>query len=668
MKAKQKREPFFKPLEEPVTELNWDKLGISPKLVGELRDHVGFAQPTTVQSATIPVLLAQHDALVRARTGSGKTLAYLIPIIQDLVTRKDRVSRTDGTFALILAPTRELVLQIFGVLTSLLRSCHWIVPGHLTGGEKRKSEKARLRKGITVLISTPGRLLDHLETTSSFGLANLQWIVLDEADRLLDLGFEKKVARIVHTLHERQEEACAATSHVVVRRNVLVSATLTEDIEKLASISLRRENTVFIDADRLTPAIKPAKCSSSSLSSVVSSSALGHGGNDDDSDHSDLSDDENEDLKDQYDAPELETPDTLMQFYTTVPCKSRLAVLLTFLRERMSEKVIVFVSNRDSVEFHYHLFRQLALTPIDEASRKRARNPNAPEIPFFQHGILRMHGSMSQLERKESFERFRASPSGILICTDVAARGWDLPELAWVVQYDPPDSASEYIHRVGRTARAGAAGSSIIFLMPAELGFLELLKSKGVTLQERSAATMMRSLASIGILSGAEVTRLASKNKIPASEVLMNELQLRCERLVDGVNQLDPRIRQRKLIKAIKAKAGVVDDEGSDDEEDKITLKDFATRAFGSAVRAYATHSLEMKPIFHPKQLHLGHYAKSFALREAPTKAGTRSVTLRSNADGPSKAKASKRPTRHSAQTLRKMDDKHVMLGEFAAN
>lgn len=119
---------------------------------------------------------------------TGKTLAYLLPLINDLMKQEKQIQRGDGTRALIIAPTRELCSQITDILVKLTKSCVWIVTGSISGGEKKKSEKARLRKGVTVLVCTPGRLLDHLKTTEAFHLVNLRWLVLDEADRLLDMG------------------------------------------------------------------------------------------------------------------------------------------------------------------------------------------------------------------------------------------------------------------------------------------------------------------------------------------------------------------------------------------------------------------------------------------------------------------------------------------------
>ena len=138
--------------------------------------------------------------LVNSPTGTGKTLAYAIPIIHDLQALSPPVKRADGPYALIILPTRELVLQSLEVINKLVKPYIWIVPGAVMGGEKKQSEKARLRKGLNVLIGTPGRLLDHVETTKSLGLSRVRWLVLDEADRLLEKGFEETLAKLLGVL------------------------------------------------------------------------------------------------------------------------------------------------------------------------------------------------------------------------------------------------------------------------------------------------------------------------------------------------------------------------------------------------------------------------------------------------------------------------------------
>ena len=174
---------------------------------------------------------SNSDVLIKiAPPALGKTLAYALPLIQRLEQIRPKVSRTDGPYAVVLLPTRELAIQSYEVIETLCRTFVWIVPGLIVGGEKRKAEKSRIRKGINIVIATPGRLLDHLNTTKSLSLKNLLVLIFDEADRLLDMGFEQTVSQILSNVKEQ------------CNRNIqtgLLSATLSPKVENLASISLQ---------------------------------------------------------------------------------------------------------------------------------------------------------------------------------------------------------------------------------------------------------------------------------------------------------------------------------------------------------------------------------------------------------------------------------------------
>jgi ATP-dependent RNA helicase DDX31/DBP7 len=219
--------------------------------------------------------MLDNDVIIQAQTGSGKTLSFLLPVLNHLIRtaaeneksyEKDFFSRSTGAFAIVLVPTRELAQQIAQVLENLLRYTrvpeteennqycrHWIVSGILVGGESKKSEKARLRKGINILVCTPGRLLDHLKTTESFQVGNLRWLVLDEADNLLHLGFEETLRDILVLLNEKGNTAVQSGIRQKVprlpfqRQTILCSATIEGGVEKLAQESLR--NPIFIKVE-----------------------------------------------------------------------------------------------------------------------------------------------------------------------------------------------------------------------------------------------------------------------------------------------------------------------------------------------------------------------------------------------------------------------------------
>ncbi|KAG7202034.1 hypothetical protein KM043_004718 [Ampulex compressa] len=192
---------LVKPINEPVfTKLNFTDLNVHPFMVSNLEQNLGITTMTTVQQKAIPQVLSGKDVLIRSQTGSGKTLSYALPIVELLQKIRPKLSRNSGLRALVVVPTRELVLQTYECFLKLVKPFTWIVPGYLLGGEKRKAEKARLRKGCNILVATPGRLLDHVKHTTALKLHEVRYFVIDEADRMLDMGYEKDMSGIVEAL------------------------------------------------------------------------------------------------------------------------------------------------------------------------------------------------------------------------------------------------------------------------------------------------------------------------------------------------------------------------------------------------------------------------------------------------------------------------------------
>jgi ATP-dependent RNA helicase DDX31/DBP7 len=433
-------------------------LGLHPTLCAHLQDKMGFQAPTRIQAQAIPVAMSGQHMLVKAATGTGKTLAYLAPIVHLLQMREPRVERTDGTFALVLVPTRELCLQVYGIAQQLVHRFHWLVPGYIMGGENRAKEKARLRKGISILIATPGRLLDHLQHTSSFVYPNMRWIVFDEADRsdshtfitrftlflrrflsehnslcywcsyscsILELGFGKALEDILEHLGSRNDTSNQNKNKMepMKRQNLLLSATLNEKVNRLAKISLK--NPVMIGLDE------------------QNSSA--HGKN-----HTSLLSDDEEEILEKHNVTveqavdDFKLPAQLVQRYVKVSCGSRLAILLTILKSlferQLSHKVVVFLSTCDSVDFHHTVLSQLEWSPGLQLDTDKKQK-------FISCKVFRLHGNMDQDDRKKSFLGFSSEKSAILVSTDVAARGLDFPKVKCIIQYDSPGEASEYVHR-----------------------------------------------------------------------------------------------------------------------------------------------------------------------------------------------------------------------------
>ncbi|TFK84395.1 DEAD-domain-containing protein [Polyporus arcularius HHB13444] len=360
--------------------------------------NMGYTTMTAVQEKTIPLLLAGKDVMGAARTGSGKTLAFLIPAIELL--HRLKFKPRNGTGVIILTPTRELALQIFGVAKEIM-SHHTQTVGIVMGGANRRAEVERLVKGVNLLVAVPGRLLDHLQNTKGFVFRNLRSLVIDEADRILEVGFEEEVKRIVSILPSEN------------RQTMLFSATQTTKTQDLARISLR-PGTISIDVDR---------------------------------------------------EAEASTVSTLTQGYIVCPSDERFLLLFTFLKKHAKKKIIVFFSSCNSVKYHGELLNYI-------------------DVP-----VLDLHGKQKQQKRTNTFFEFMNAESGILLCTNVAARGLDIPRVDWIVQYDPPDDPRDYIHRVGRTARAGKAGKSLLFLLESELGFLRYLQEAKVPLNEYTVAS-----------------------------------------------------------------------------------------------------------------------------------------------------------------------------------
>ena len=583
-------------------------LGLSTTIAAHLLTKLNLKAPTAIQRAAITQLvLEDSDAFIQAETGSGKTLAYLLPIVQrvmDLSKKKDnstgdeQVHRDSGLFAIILAPTRELCKQISTVLDNLLRCAHWIVAGTVIGGEKKKSEKARLRKGLNILVATPGRLADHLSNTKVLDVSNVRWLVLDEGDRLMELGFEEEIRGIVSKLDDRSRVSRTKSMHGLPARRttVMCSATMKMNVQRLGEISLK--DAVHIKADPTTDAVTNGP----------------HDGED----------------------AQFSAPAQLKQSYVLVPAKQRLVTLAallkrTFARKGSVMKAIVFLSCADSVDFHFALLgHKPPREPADNDDPKNKRtipladtnSPPSSNEPPPDHAVPalpttspthlltspqnphltlhKLHGSLTQPLRTATLAAFTRSPHpSILLCTDVASRGLDLPNIDLVIEFDPPFSSDDHLHRVGRTARAGRDGRAIIFLMPGpEEGYVAILKSgyrdgvgPGVT-GSRAEEVLKRGFgAERGITAGGGGGgggAVGSKGHARDWEERATAWQLDAERWVIE-----------------DAKAG-----------------EMARRAFVSHVRAYATHVLRERGMFDVKGLHLGHLAKAFALRERPGSMG----------------------------------------------
>ncbi|KAL7547897.1 hypothetical protein ACHAWF_011162 [Thalassiosira exigua] len=357
---------------------------------------MGFVRMTQIQSMSIPALLGGKDIIGAAKTGSGKTLAFLLPLVELLHNAK--FGSRNGTGAIVISPTRELAMQIYGVCKDLCTSGnHRQTYGLVIGGANRRTEAERLAKGVNIVIATPGRLLDHLQNTKGFVFRNLLAFVMDEADRILEQGFEDDLRTIINILPKQ-------------RQTMLFSATQTKKVEDLARTAIDPKSAVYVEVPNDT---------------------------------------------------NLATAEGLEQGYVTVPSDQRFLLLFTFLKKNKNKKILVFFSSCNSVKFHAELLNYI-------------------DVP-----VMDLHGRQKQQKRTTTFFQFCKQTKGTLLCTDVAARGLDIPSVDWIIQFDPPDDPKEYIHRVGRTARGDkGTGRALLFLTPEETGFLRYLKAAKVTLNE----------------------------------------------------------------------------------------------------------------------------------------------------------------------------------------
>ncbi|OQR85585.1 DEAD/DEAH box RNA helicase [Achlya hypogyna] len=385
----------------------------TPPLCAEVLAGVaekGFTDMTPVQAATIPLFLTNKDVAVDASTGSGKTLSFVLPIVEMLRRRAQATGNDDAAniatkkqvtqlMAMVLSPTRELARQIHECacffFSRALPSVQVIL---FVGGTSVDEDMASIRaaKGrMSVIVGTPGRIDDILNRVAPMGILEtkeFEALILDEADTLLDMGFEQSITAILGRLPKQ-------------RRTGLFSATQTQEVKALARAGLRNPATVSVQL-----------------------------------------------------AVDQKTPTTLTNWYAEVEYDAKLAALVQFVAARPSEKCIVFFSTCASVDFYGKVLEVL----LPEAA------------------VVSLHGKMAPKKRVLCYESFEAQTAGLLVCTDVVARGIDLPDVDWIVQFDPPQDPSFFVHRVGRTARAGRTGSALTFLSANEDAYVNFLRIRKV--------------------------------------------------------------------------------------------------------------------------------------------------------------------------------------------
>ena len=346
--------------------MNFTDLNLIDPIAKALKEE-GYTQPTPIQQKSIPHILQGRDLLGTAQTGTGKTAAFAIPILQNLAVKNQKNNHIK---VLILTPTRELAIQIDESFKSYGR--HLKLRNLVVfGGVKQAAQENALRRGVDILVATPGRLLDFI-SQGIISLKHLEVFVLDEADRMLDMGFVHDVKRIIKLLPPK-------------RQTLFFSATFPEEINKLASSMLT--NPIQVEV-----------------------------------------------------APVSATADTIQQKVYFVDKDNKLDLLTHILQQDIKESVLVFSRTKHGA---------------DKIARKLQSHKISAEA---------IHGNKSQNQRQNALSNFKSGKTRILVATDIAARGIDIDELKYVVNFELSDVSETYVHRIGRTGRAGSEGSSISFV------------------------------------------------------------------------------------------------------------------------------------------------------------------------------------------------------------
>ena len=348
-------------------------------LSGAVLDAVcaaGYEHPTPIQEQAIPLALKGRDLIGLAQTGTGKTAAFTLPIVQRLLEGPRR------TRALILTPTRELAMQVEESVARYARESG-LQAVAVFGGVPLEPQEKKLRRGVDIVVATPGRLIDHIERQNVV-FDDLEVLVLDEADRMLDMGFAPQINRIVRELPP-------------YRQTLLFSATMPPEVEALARKYLRRPTVVQVGR-------------------------------------------------------RSEAASTVTHAVYPVPRERKSELLISLLRDGQLDSVLVFTRTKHGAD---KVVRELNDAGVEATA---------------------MHADKTQAQRTRAIEDFKAGKIRVLVATDIAQRGLDISGITHVINYDVPQQAEDYVHRIGRTGRAAATGDAFTFMAPDEIGTVKLIE------------------------------------------------------------------------------------------------------------------------------------------------------------------------------------------------
>lgn len=619
---------------------------LTPVALSTVKECLQFTTMTPVQARTIPLLLSNYDVVVEAITGSGKTIAYLLPCLE-LILRPQcaEVQRTsrNAVFAIIILPSRELAQQVSRIAKKMFGYVHThdsarepglgaaatngtskasrtsskaTRPHHTDNAEKNKKNGSTSvgasslissqcyiggrdiaidvdefnKHGGNVLIGTPGRLYELLVSSkhaSLFNLSSFELLILDEADKLLEFGFKAKLDALLRRLPKQ-------------RRTGLFSATQTKELTDLARAGMRNPVSVTVRVHSLHHAHTPSPAASLYSHSAMSSSSQGGAEGEERGGGGGM-----------MMGCKPQIPELLTNYYAFTVASRKLDRLIEFLRAHRDGKVIVYVMTCASVDWMYEALSKVLL-------------------PDYGGDLVALHGQMKLEKRQAVHRQITRNERGVLICTDVAARGLDIPAVRVVVQYDPPVDPNTFIHRIGRTARMGERGESVVFLLPQEHEYVAFMQLQNVTLQplceERDGVELARAyLAQLRVQRTLRSSAPIDHRKAIHQAHKMKQLT-RKERRARLHAERESRAGQDGRDRAAVVKGDLCDSlavlalrraMASNAAEPQSKLLDLATRAFVSFIRAYKEH--ECRYIFQLQLLDISDLTHSFALFKVPS-------------------------------------------------
>ncbi|WP_330149564.1 DEAD/DEAH box helicase [Shewanella xiamenensis] len=390
--------------------MRFESFSFCPEILRAISD-CGYQKMTPIQQQAIPAIRRGQDVLASAQTGTGKTAAFALPILQKMVENPSETLKSN-TRVLILAPTRELAAQVAENVEAYSKYLNFSVLT-IYGGVKVETQAQKLKRGADIIVATPGRLLEHL-TACNLSLSSVDFLVLDEADRMLDMGFSADIQKILQAVNKK-------------RQNLLFSATFSSAVKKLANEMMVKPQVISADKQNTTA-------------------------------------------------------DTVSQVVYPVEQRRKRELLSELIGKKNWQQVLVFTATRDAADT---LVKELNLDGIPS------------EV---------VHGEKAQGSRRRALREFVSGKVRVLVATEVAARGLDIPSLEYVVNFDLPFLAEDYVHRIGRTGRAGKSGVAISFVSREE----------------------ERTLADIEKLIGQKIRRITVPGyEVGSRELLLKQLQTR---------------------------------------------------------------------------------------------------------------------------------------------